>query len=260
MYISILDRLFLYAASVVTGDVPKHSCLSYNDIPEGYERYVKIDPTPNTICVANHTTPFDWCILASDNTYAVVGQSHSGFFGIVERIISAAVPAVWFDRDEVFDRQLTAKRLRDHVARTDAEPLLIFPEGTCINNTSVMKFKKGCFEIGAPIHPVAIKYNPLFADCFWNSSRDSLLQYIFKMMTSWAIVVDVWYLPPTRIRPDENGIAFARRVQQSIARCGGMLDIDWDGELKRRRPKDTLKLAQQRYISQYLVPCPSDET
>ncbi|KAF7257733.1 hypothetical protein EG68_05174 [Paragonimus skrjabini miyazakii] len=210
-------------------------------------------PKPNTICVANHTTPFDWCVLASDVTYAVVGQKHSGFFGLVERIISAAVPAVWFDREEVLDRQLTANRLKLHVACPDAEPLLIFPEGTCINNTSVMKFKKGCFEVGAPIHPVAIKYNPLFADCFWNSSRDSLLKYTFKIMTSWAMVVDVWYLPPTRMRADEDGIEFARRVQQSIAHCGGMMNINWDGELKRRRPKDTLKLAQQRFISQYLI-------
>ncbi|KAA0184376.1 1-acylglycerol-3-phosphate O-acyltransferase 6 (Lysophosphatidic acid acyltransferase zeta) [Fasciolopsis buskii] len=211
-------------------------------------------PKPNTICVANHTTPFDWCVLASDVTYAVVGQKHSGFFGLVEKIISAAVPTVWFDRDEILDRHLTARRLKEHTHSPDAVPLLIFPEGTCINNTSVMKFKKGCFEVGAPIHPVAIKYNPLFADCFWNSSQDSLLQYTFKMMTSWAMVVDVWYLPPTQMRPDEDGIAFARRVQQSIAHCGGMLNIDWDGELKRRRPKDTLRVAQQKYISQYVIP------
>lgn len=29
--------------------------------------------------------------------------------------------------------------------------------GTCINNTSVMMFKKGSFEIGATVYPVAIK-------------------------------------------------------------------------------------------------------
>lgn len=86
-----------------------------------------------------------------------VGQKHSGFFGLVEKIISAAVPTVWFDRDEILDRHLTARRLKEHTHSPDAVPLLIFPEGTCINNTSVMKFKKGCFEVGAPIHPVAIK-------------------------------------------------------------------------------------------------------
>lgn len=36
-------------------------------------------------------------------------------------------------------------------------PILVFPEGTCINNTSVMQFKKGSFEVGSVIFPVAIK-------------------------------------------------------------------------------------------------------
>lgn len=36
-------------------------------------------------------------------------------------------------------------------------PILIFPEGTCINNTSVMQFKKGSFEVNGVIYPVAIK-------------------------------------------------------------------------------------------------------
>ncbi|KAI8427162.1 hypothetical protein MSG28_014777 [Choristoneura fumiferana] len=33
----------------------------------------------------------------------------------------------------------------------------IFPKNTCINNTSVMQFKKGSFEVGGLIYPVAIK-------------------------------------------------------------------------------------------------------
>lgn len=39
----------------------------------------------------------------------------------------------------------------------DKLPILIFPEGTCINNTSVMQFKKGSFEVGSVVYPVAIK-------------------------------------------------------------------------------------------------------
>ena len=75
-------------------------------------------------------------------------------------------------------------------------PILIFPEGTCINNTSVMQFKKGSFEVGGTIYPVAIKYDPIFGDAFWNSSQNGMASYIYLMMTSWAIVCDVWYLPP----------------------------------------------------------------
>ena len=50
----------------------------------------------------------------------------------------------------------------------DKLPILIFPEGTCINNTSVMQFKKGSFEVGGVIYPVAIKYDSKFGDAFWN--------------------------------------------------------------------------------------------
>lgn len=38
--------------------------------------------------------------------------------------------------------------------------------GTCINNTSVMMFKKGSFDIGATVYPVAIKV-PLFVLVFF---------------------------------------------------------------------------------------------
>ena len=36
-----------------------------------------------------------------------------------------------------------------------------FLPGTCINNTSVMMFKKGSFEIGGDVYPVAIKASPI---------------------------------------------------------------------------------------------------
>lgn len=80
-------------------------------------------------------------------------------------------------------------------------------------------FKKGSFEIGCTVYPVAIKvgtsnfppsprfphfifclsifqYDPRFADAFWNSSKFGLVNYLLRMMSSWAIVCSVWYLPP----------------------------------------------------------------
>jgi len=118
-------------------------------------------------------------------------------------------------------------------------PILIFPEGTCINNSAVMQFKKGSFEVGGVVYPVAIKvsrrnlgfvslnyfgsslntynlfslqYDPRFGDAFWNSSEQSMLQYLYMMMTSWAIVCDVWYLPPMYRLEGEPSIDFANRV------------------------------------------------
>ena len=48
-------------------------------------------------------------------------------------------------------------RLKEHIEDSNKLPILIFPEGTCINNTSIMMFKKGSFEVGGTIYPVAIK-------------------------------------------------------------------------------------------------------
>ncbi len=143
---------------------------------------------------------------------------HGGLFGVILRALGRASDHIWFQRSEVKDRLLVAKRyfpffhprgcqanlrfkyyqlsilfrLKDHVEDPNKLPILIFPEGTCINNTSVMQFKKGSFEVGGTIYPVAIKYDPIFGDAFWNSNQNGMASYIFLMMTSWAIVCDVW--------------------------------------------------------------------
>lgn len=112
-----------------------------------------------SICVANHTSPIDVIILSTDNCYSMIGQEHGGFTGMMQRAFSRASNHIWFDRSEARDRGLVARRMREHVEKKDNLPILIFPEGTCINNTSVMMFKKGCFEVDTTICPVAIKYD-----------------------------------------------------------------------------------------------------
>ncbi len=50
----------------------------------------------------------------------------------------------------------------------DSTPLLIFPEGTCVNNEYTLLFKRGAFDMGCTVCPVAIKYNKVLVDAFWN--------------------------------------------------------------------------------------------
>jgi len=203
----------------------------------------------NGICVANHTSPIDVCILASDTAYALTGQKHGGFLGYCQAQLSKASSQIWFERGESKDRAYVFNRLRDHVQDPDKLPVLIFPEGTCINNTSIMQFKKGSFEVGAVIYPVAVKYDPKFGDAFWNSSKVSMVSYLLMMMTSWAIVCDVWYLPPMHKREGEDAIEFANRVKKEISLKGGLVDLVWDGNLKRQEVKSEWKAAQQEQFS-----------
>ncbi|XP_017070468.1 glycerol-3-phosphate acyltransferase 3-like isoform X3 [Drosophila eugracilis] len=208
--------------------------------------YHNEDNRPSSgICVANHTSPIDVLVLMCDSTYSLIGQRHGGFLGVLQRALARASPHIWFERGEAKDRHLVAERLKQHVSDPNNPPILIFPEGTCINNTSVMQFKKGSFEVGGVIYPVAIKYDPRFGDAFWNSAKYSMMQYLYMMMTSWAIVCDVWYLPPMYRQDGESAIVFANRVKSVIAKQGGLIDLVWDGQLKRMKPKKEWREIQQ---------------
>ncbi|XP_071664079.1 glycerol-3-phosphate acyltransferase 3 isoform X3 [Patagioenas fasciata] len=210
-------------------------------------------PQKGGICVANHTSPIDVIMLTNDGCYAMVGQVHGGLMGVIQSATVKACPHVWFERSEIKDRHLVTKRLREHVADKSKLPILIFPEGTCINNTSVMMFKKGSFEIGGTIYPVAIKYDPQFGDAFWNSSKYNIVSYLLRIMTSWAIVCNVWYLPPMVRKEGEDAVQFANRVKSAIAHQGGLTELPWDGGLKRAKVKDTFKEEQQKNYSKMLV-------
>ncbi|RVE41378.1 hypothetical protein evm_013967, partial [Chilo suppressalis] len=204
------------------------------------------------ICVANHTSPIDVLVLMCDNGYSLIGQRHGGFLGLLQRALARASPHIWFERSEAKDRHAVAKRLKEHISVPGNPPILIFPEGTCINNTSVMQFKKGSFEVGGTIYPVAIKYDPRFGDAFWNSSRYGMLHYLLNMMTSWAIVCDVWYLPPMHRHTHETAVDFANRVKAVVARRGGLVDLQWDGQLKRMKAKKEWRELQQEEFSKRL--------
>ncbi|XP_031735507.1 glycerol-3-phosphate acyltransferase 3 [Anarrhichthys ocellatus] len=210
-------------------------------------------PQKGGICVANHTTPIDVVILANDGCYAMVGQINGGLMGVLQRSMVRSCPHVWFERSEMKDRHTVTSRLRAHVAAKTKLPILIFPEGTCVNNTSVMMFKKGSFEIGGTIYPVTIKYDARFGDAFWNSSKYNMVSYLLRMMTSWAVVVNVWYLPPMTRQDGEDAAQFANRVKSAIAHQGGLLDLAWDGGLKRDKVKESFKEEQQKKYSSIIV-------
>ncbi|XP_014780392.1 glycerol-3-phosphate acyltransferase 3 [Octopus bimaculoides] len=203
----------------------------------------------NGICVANHTSPIDVIILSCDNCYSMVGQAQGGFMGIMQRAMARANAHIWFERSESKDREAVARRLKEHVDNENKLPILIFPEGTCINNTSVMMFKKGSFEVGRTIYPVAIKYDSRFGDAFWNSSKANLLRHLSDIMSSWALVCDVWYLPSMTKMDGEDAVSFANRVKAEIARKGGLVDLEWDGQLKRTQAKESLRRKPQEQYS-----------
>jgi len=98
-----------------------------------------------------------------------------------------------------------------------------------------------------------LRYDNRLGDPFWNSTEQGYLSYLLSMMTAWAIMCDVWYLPPVTKMEDEDPIDFARRVQKLIAKKGGMVDLDWDGNLKRSKVSEKLKTEQRDLLYHHLA-------
>ncbi|KAK8395235.1 hypothetical protein O3P69_006150 [Scylla paramamosain] len=204
----------------------------------------------NGIAVANHTSPIDSLVLSTHNCYDMVGQTHQGFLSIFMKALSRASTHIWFERSDARDRAKVIQRLRNHASDSNLPPILIYPEGVCVNNTSVMQFKKGSFEVDTVIYPIAIRFDARFGDAFW--WQDKFFHYVLCMMTSWAIVCNVWYLPPMRRNPGESATAFANRVKAKIAHQGGMIDLAWDGFLKANPVKAEWKKRQQEEFAKHL--------
>eukprot|EP00871_Galdieria_phlegrea_P001193 jgi/Galph1/2074/GphlegSOOS_G756.1 len=205
----------------------------------------------NQIYVANHTSLIDIIVLYKDYTFSIIGQRHGGFAGILQDLLMRVQNHIWFDREVGRDRRIVQKLLREHVLNPSNEPMLVFPEGTCVNNEYCIMFKKGSFELGAEVIPVAIKYNKRYANPYWDSSQCGFLRHLWDLMTSWAVVADVYYLEPVKQEPGESAANFAKRVKRIIANRIGLIEVDWDGFLKRHRL--SAKFIQQRQKANAMV-------
>lgn len=204
------------------------------------------------VFVANHTTFIDYVLLSSHEfPHATVAQYHEGLFYYVLHYILKPLGTMMFHRNDKRDRRSLTVKLRDHVRLNRGAPMLIFPEGTCVNNEHTVLFHKGAFELGAKVCPVAIKYNKSLLDPYWNTRAQSFTQHTLYIMTRWCLVADVWWLEPQSIRPNESAIEFAYRVKALISETAGLQNLSWDGYLKNyMAPAELVKLrddAQEHY-------------
>ncbi|PAV84425.1 hypothetical protein WR25_20008 isoform G [Diploscapter pachys] len=184
-------------------------CLGTGTIIVGHNRQNM--PRKPGIAVSNHLSPNDVQILFADLRYGdlqyvVTGQKHKGVIGIdfcslnirifdysglVEKMVSRLCRALWFERGNTKERM---EFLTDviNMARADG-PVLLFPEGYCTNNTSVLQFRKAVFEEDVNIYPIAISQSGIYGDSYW--FEDKFHMYLLRLFFSWAVVYNVHYLP-----------------------------------------------------------------
>lgn len=101
---------------------------------------------------------------------------------------------------------------------------------------------------------IAIKYNKQFADPYWNSSQVSFGRHLWDLMTSWAVVADVYYLEPQEMQEGETATQFAQRVKNLICEKADLIAVNWDGFLKRNRISPKFMAQRQKSLAEVSTP------
>lgn len=92
-------------------------------------------------------------------------------------LIDMAQP-IYVTREDHNSRATTIKDILNRVKSKDDWPqIMIFPEGTCTNRSSLIQFKPGAFYAGLPVQPVCIRY-PNKIDTFTWYDKSFLLTTI----------------------------------------------------------------------------------
>ncbi|KAF7683381.1 Glycerol-3-phosphate acyltransferase 9 [Astathelohania contejeani] len=187
--------------------------------------------TPH-IFVANHTSFLDFIVLSSYKfPHACVTESHGGLFGLLFRGIVSKNGSIAFKRSEKQDRAMVVEKTKEHI-KYNKTPLLIFPEGTCVNNKYTVLFQKGVFEMDAIICPVAIRYSKNLLDPYWNRRKHNFTQHLLYLMTRWWLEAEVYWMDPMKRNPGESSFEFAARVKEAISDKICLNSVKWNGYFK----------------------------
>lgn len=257
LFLLTLPALFLLRDGRLIAIVFRTYCKAWLFAFSAIIRHHGRKPSPQEphLFVANHTSFIDYFLLSSRGApHATVAQVHGGIFGWFQRHALALNGSLFFNRSEHKDRLAVARKMQRHIdGGTPYSPLIIFPEGTCVNNESTVLFHKGAFELDGLICPVAIKYNKRLLDPYWNSREQTFTQHALYLMTRWLMIADVWWLPPQRRAPGETAIQFAERVKALISETAGLKNLSWDGYMKNcMQSKDQEKMrrsSQAHYVT-----------
>lgn len=217
-----MQRVFLFyirAFTIIFGANIKH---------HGSKRHLS---EPH-VFVANHTSFLDFIVLSSHKfCHASISEMHGGLFGFLFRTFLSRNGSLLFRRSDRSDRAKVLEMVKDHVRRNRA-PMLIFPEGTCVNNKYSVLFQKGAFELDAAVCPVAIKYRKKLLDPYWNTSKHTFFVHLLYLMSRWKLDVDVYWMDPVRRAPGESAADFASRVKEMISEKAGLRSVLWNGYFK----------------------------
>ncbi|XP_050099259.1 lysophosphatidylcholine acyltransferase-like isoform X2 [Anopheles aquasalis] len=140
------------------------------------------------------------------------------------KLIDYAQP-IYVCREDPHSRQSTIREIIQRANSPEDWPqILIFPEGTCTNRTSLIQFKPGAFYPGVPIQPVLMRYPNKIDTVTWTWEGPDAIQLLWRTLTQFHTFCEIEFLPVYHPSEEEKADPklYARNVRNLMARA---LDI-----------------------------------
>mmetsp|Transcript_16288 Transcript_16288/g.31585 ORF Transcript_16288/g.31585 Transcript_16288/m.31585 type:complete len:449 (-) Transcript_16288:78-1424(-) len=173
--------------------------------------------------LAPHSTPFDALISAA----YLEAPSHVAKSDLTETFVGPVLQAmqtILVDRASKKSRKATGAAILARANRAAAwrRRLAIYPEGTCTNRSSLIKFRLGAFEPLAPIQPVVLRWDVGAFDPAWTAGSPYRNRIVFRCLARLELKVAMEFLPVMEPLPEDDASTFADRVRATMADALGV--------------------------------------
>lgn len=178
------------------------------------------------VVVAPHSTFVDSFVLTSKmGMFSGIGKEEARktpIFGTFFR--AGQVIAVQRGSKEGRKNALLELQRRARSTEEQWPKLVVFPEGTCTNRTSLIQFKAGAFTAGMPVQPVALSWPFRNFDPSWTSSSPGRFKLILRLMTQFFNSATIEFMPVIVPSEEEKKDAnlFAHNVRAAMAERLGL--------------------------------------
>mmetsp|Transcript_1786 Transcript_1786/g.2685 ORF Transcript_1786/g.2685 Transcript_1786/m.2685 type:complete len:429 (+) Transcript_1786:213-1499(+) len=177
------------------------------------------------LVVAPHSTPMDallsMCLMGAPTGVGKIELKHTLFGPMF-----TAGQTIFVDREDKNNRKQVADEIRDRISVSSPwrRQLALAPEGTCTNRTSLIQFKKGAFEPGAPVQPVLLRWEYKSFDPSWTAAAPNRGLVVIRSLCQFYQGVTVEYLPvyyPNE-KEKKDPTLFAGNVRSLMAKTLGV--------------------------------------
>jgi len=144
-----------------------------------------------------------------------------------------AVQPVFVQRTDIKSRAKALNMLKDRVTSPGKWPqVLLFPEGTCTNKSSLISFKRGAFAVGVPVQPIAVRWEVPFDYVTWTEISSGAIKLIWITLCQFRTTLKVDYLPVYKPNEDEVNDAslYAENVRKTLASHFGVPTSEYSYE------------------------------